>query len=72
MARGLHARHPCVLELKSFLEDRKNTQKRQQALSCVREVMETSEAGEKEKRMQTGLLRARCHGTVSFSSLLTV
>lgn len=36
-------RHPCVLELKAFLEDRNNTAKRQHALSCVNEVMETTQ-----------------------------
>ena len=33
------------MELKGFLEDRNHTQKRDQALNCVREVMETSEVG---------------------------
>ncbi|CAK8986669.1 Aspartyl/asparaginyl beta-hydroxylase (Aspartate beta-hydroxylase) (ASP beta-hydroxylase) (Peptide-aspartate beta-dioxygenase) [Durusdinium trenchii] len=36
-------RHPCVAELKAFLEDKNHTQKRQNALSCVHEVMETSQ-----------------------------
>ncbi|CAJ1352397.1 unnamed protein product, partial [Effrenium voratum] len=35
--------HPCVLELQQFLQDQNDTQKRSTALSCVNQVMETSQ-----------------------------
>lgn len=35
-------RHPCVPELRSFVEDRNNTAGRETALACVREVLESS------------------------------
>jgi len=35
-------RHPCVRELRSFVEDRNNTELRLAALNCVREVLASS------------------------------
>lgn len=36
-------RHGCVPELKAFLEDRSNSEAQETALSCVKEVLRTSE-----------------------------
>lgn len=35
-------KHPCVLELKTYIQDKSDTKVRQSALDCVREVLATS------------------------------
>jgi len=36
-------RHPCVPELRAYIEDKNNTENRQLALDCIRDVLATSD-----------------------------